>query len=61
MTSTGQGAWWTQFWVTEPSRAAANPPCPRLPTTRRSAPAGRLHEHVGRMALLDEGPHLDVG
>ena len=38
-TTTGQVAWCTQCWPTEPSRASANPPCPRLPTTSRSAPA----------------------
>ena len=36
-TITGQGAWWTTCWLTEPSRRLAKPPRPRLPTTRRSA------------------------
>ena len=39
ITTTGQVAWCTQCWPTEPSRAPANPPWPRLPTTSSSAPA----------------------
>ena len=34
---TGQGAWWAHCSLTDPSRRPANPPCPRVPTTRRSA------------------------
>src|ERR1022692_531180 len=38
-TTTGHGAWCTQCMLTEPSSAPAKPPCPRLPTTSRSASA----------------------
>ena len=38
-TTTGQVAWWTTCWLTDPSMSPANPPRPRLPTTRRVAPA----------------------
>src|ERR1700722_9139911 len=38
-TTTGQDACCTQCWLTEPSSASANPPCPRLPTTSKSASA----------------------
>lgn len=38
MMTTGQDAWCTQLRLTEPSRAAVKPPCPRLPRTSRSAP-----------------------
>jgi hypothetical protein len=37
--TTGQAAWCTQYWPTEPSMASVRPPCPRLPTIRRSEPA----------------------
>ena len=37
-TTTGQGAWRTTSWLTEPSRRAATLPRPRLPTTIMSAP-----------------------
>ena len=36
--TTGHRAWCTQCWLTEPSSASAKPPCPRLPTTSKSAP-----------------------
>ena len=35
-TTTGQVAWWTHCWPTEPRRRSAKPPGPRDPTTRRS-------------------------
>ena len=38
-TRTGQWAWVTQCSLTEPRSIPANSPWPRLPTTRRSAPA----------------------
>src|SRR5664279_1215768 len=37
MTSTGQCAWVTQYSLTDPRTTPASSPCPRLPTTRRSA------------------------
>lgn len=36
-TTTGQAAWATRCWLTEPSSMPANPPWPRDPTTSRSA------------------------
>ena len=36
-TTTGQRAWCTQCWPTEPSSASVKPLCPLLPTTSRSA------------------------
>src|SRR3954463_16091675 len=40
-TTTGQLAWPTRCWVTDPSRMPRKPPCPRDPTTTRSASADR--------------------
>ena len=37
-TTTGQAACATTCWLTEPSSMPAKPPCPRDPTTSRSAP-----------------------
>ncbi len=37
-TTTGQVAWCTECWLTEPNKAPMNPPRPWLPTTSRSAP-----------------------
>src|SRR5450759_2304451 len=37
-TTTGHGAWATQYSPTDPSRISTSSPCPRLPTTSRSAP-----------------------
>ena len=39
ITTTGHGACCTQCWLTEPRSASAKPPCPRLPTIGRPAPA----------------------
>src|SRR5262249_17737635 len=33
----GQGAWWLRCWLTDPSSSPTKPPCPRDPTTNRSA------------------------
>src|SRR5690606_7455871 len=38
-TASGAGASWTSAWLTEPSTIPAIAPCPREPTTSRSAPA----------------------
>jgi len=40
-TTTGQWAWATQCWLTEPSTIPAKAPWPRWPTTSRSAPSER--------------------
>jgi hypothetical protein len=38
-TVTGQRAWWTHCWLTDPSSSSLKPPRPREPTTSRSASA----------------------
>src|SRR3954470_9238926 len=40
-TTTGQLAWPTRCWLTDPSRMPRKPPCPRDPTTSRSASPDR--------------------
>src|SRR4051794_20555339 len=40
-TTTGQLAWPTRCWLTDPSRMPRKPPCPRDPTTTRSASPDR--------------------
>lgn len=37
MVMTGQWAWWSTPWLTEPSSMPVKPPCPRVPTTSPSA------------------------
>jgi hypothetical protein len=51
--TTGHGAWWVTWLLTEPMSRRAKPPLPRAPTTSRSAPAAALISSSAGEPLTD--------
>ena len=59
-TATGQWAWCSSAWLTEPSSSPANPPRPRDPTTTSCARPRLLHQRAGRAVPDHQPPHRHV-